>query len=244
MQVIPAIDLMEGRCVRLQKGDFSKQTVYADDPLSVARRFEDAGLSRLHVVDLDGARGKPLSNLRVLETIARHTSLVIDFGGGIKSRPDVVSVLGAGAAMISLGSLFVTAPAEFAGWVAAFGADRFFPGADVVGTRLRIRGWEEDGGIDIFQCIEQLGALHIDTVFCTDISRDGMLEGPSLALYGGILRRFPALKLVASGGVAAYDDLVALRDAGCHGVIIGKAIYEGRITLQQLGDFIKQEPCS
>ncbi len=240
MEIIPAIDIMDGKCVRLQKGDFSKQTIYSSDPLAIARRFEDAGITRLHMVDLDGAKGNPLQNVNVLEKIASGTSLKIDFGGGIKKTDNLKSVYNAGAAMISLGSVIVTAPELFEEWVNQFGADKFLPGADVLDRQIRIHGWEEDAGIDIFGFIDKLVRLHINAFFCTDISKDGMMQGPSVFLYEEILENYPSINLIASGGVSCYDDLFTLQHIGCSGAIIGKVFYEGKISLQQISDFIKQ----
>ncbi len=240
MELIPAIDLMDGKCVRLQKGDFLKQTIYSDDPLSVARQFEQAGIKRLHIVDLDGAKGKPLQNINVLEKIADNTSLTIDFGGGIKKAEDVLTVLNAGAAMISVGSIVAAAPDVFEEWIYQFGATKFLPGADVLDKKIRIHGWREDAGIDISDFIEKLLRLNIDTIFCTDISKDGMMRGPAIHLYKEIIEKFPSLHLIASGGISCYEDLISLKETGCSGAIIGKAFYEGKITPEQISAFIKQ----
>lgn len=239
MELIPAIDLMSGNCVRLQKGDFLKQTIYSNDPLSVAKKFEDAGVKRLHIVDLDGAKGKPLQNISVLEKIAGSTSLIIDFGGGIKNTPDAMSVFNAGASMISVGSVIIIAPKVFEEWVKQFGADKFLPGADVLDKKIKIHGWKDDAGVDIFRFIKSIMELNIDTIFCTDISKDGMMQGPSIDLYKEIIEKYSSLHLIASGGISCYNDLIALKEAGCSGAIIGKAFYEGNISIQQISSFIK-----
>src|ERR1039457_7475240 len=239
MELIPAIDIINGKCVRLAKGDFSKETVYNNDPAEVAKSFEACGTKRLHVVDLDGANGQGLKNLATLEKIATQTLLKIDFGGGIKTTNDVEAVLNAGADMVNLGSIIVKNPGLFAQWIGDFGPEKFLPGADVLGKKIRIHGWKEETGIEIFDFIENLTGLQIHTVFCTDISRDGMMEGPSLTLYNEIIERFPSLNLIASGGVSCYEDLILIKEAGCSGALIGKAIYEGKISLQQIQDFIR-----
>jgi phosphoribosylformimino-5-aminoimidazole carboxamide ribotide isomerase len=239
MEIIPAIDIIDGKCVRLSKGDFDQKIIYSDAPLEVAKSFEAAGIKRLHIVDLDGARGKTLSNVKVLETIAKNTSLIIDFGGGIKKTEDLRRVFDGGASMVSVGSVTVKDPGMFENWICEFGAEKFLPGADVLNKNIKIHGWKEDTGIDIFSFIEALMEKEISQVFCTDISKDGMLQGPATALYKEILLRFPSLKLIASGGISSFDDLVILKEAGCSGAIVGKAIYENKISLKQLENFIK-----
>ncbi len=239
MDLIPAIDLIDGKCVRLSKGDYSKKTIYSNYPVDVAKSFEGSGIKRLHIVDLDGAAGNGLSNLKTLEKIAGKTGLIIDFGGGIKSTENVSSVFNAGASMINVGSVIVKDPELFSKWILKFGPQKFLPGADVLDKKIKIHGWKEETGIVIFDFIKELMALEVKTIFCTDISKDGMLEGPSVELYKEILKQFPLLKLIASGGVSSYDDLILLKDTGCDGAIIGKAFYEERITLRQLEKFIK-----
>jgi phosphoribosylformimino-5-aminoimidazole carboxamide ribotide isomerase len=237
MEIIPAIDLIDGACVRLEKGDFNKKVVYDKDPLAVAQRFEDAGIKRLHIVDLDGARGENLRNLKTLEKLSSQTSLVIDFGGGLKETAHLQRVFDAGAEMVSLGSVIVENPVLFHEWVQTFGADKFLPGADVLNNRLHINGWKKDTGIDVFHFIENLLSLNVTQIFCTDISKDGMLHGPAINLYIEILKLFPEVNLIASGGISGVQDLVDLQEAGCQGAIIGKAIYEKKITLKELEDF-------
>jgi phosphoribosylformimino-5-aminoimidazole carboxamide ribotide isomerase len=241
MEIIPAIDIIDGKCVRLSKGDFDQKIIYSDSPLEVAKSFEAAGIKRLHIVDLDGARGKALSNVKVLEMIAKNTSLIIDFGGGIKKTEDLKRVFDGGASMVSVGSVTVKDPVMFENWIGEFGAERFLPGADVLNKNIKIHGWKEDTGIDIFSFIEALMAKGISQIFCTDISKDGMLQGPATALYKEILLRFPSLKLIASGGISSFYDLVILKEAGCSGAIVGKAIYENKISLKQLENFIKNK---
>ena len=238
MELIPAIDIIDGKCVRLTKGDFSKKIIYRDNPLEIAKGFEAAGIKRLHIVDLDGANGEALKNIGVLENISARTSLLIDFGGGIKNTQSIKSVFSAGASMISLGSVIVKSPELFSKWVIDYGADKFLPGADVLDRKIKIYGWKENTGIDIFNFIENLLQLNIAKIFCTDISKDGMMQGPSIDLYKEIIQQFPSLQLIASGGISCYEDLVVLRDAGCSGAIIGKAFYENKISLQQIKNFI------
>jgi len=237
MEIIPAIDIIDGKCVRLEKGDFEKKIIYYNDPLEAAKNFEQAGIKRLHIVDLDGAKGAPLKNIKTLEIISDNTSLVIDFGGGLKKTSDIQSVFDAGASMISLGSVIVKNPELFSEWIGDFGADKFLPGADVLDKKIKIHGWKEETGIDIFDFIRDLISKRINTIFCTDISKDGMMQGPSTKLYSEILREFPSLNLIASGGISCFEDLLVLKEAGCTAAIVGKAIYEGKISLDQLRDF-------
>ena len=241
MEIIPAIDIIDGKCVRLAKGDFENKKIYNDDPLEVAKSFEEAGIQRLHIVDLDGANGKSLSNLKSLKIIASSTGLNIDFGGGIKTTIQLKQVLDAGAAMVSVGSITVKNPALFSEWIGEFGADKFLPGADVLDNTIKIHGWKEETGIDIFDFIASLEDQGIHRIFCTDISKDGMLQGPATGLYKEILTRFPSLQLIASGGISNYNDLLELKEIGCSGAIVGKAIYEEKISLKQLEDFIKNK---
>jgi phosphoribosylformimino-5-aminoimidazole carboxamide ribotide isomerase len=236
VQIIPAIDIINGKCVRLTKGDYAKQIIYHDDPIDAAKSFEDAGLQRLHIVDLDGAKAGSIQNLKVLESIATNTKLVIDFGGGIKNINDVSSVFNAGASMVTLGSIAVKHPEMIEEWLMEFGRDKILIGADVLDENIKISGWLEDAGISVFDFIAKMlafGALHI---FCTDIAKDGVMQGPSIELYKNIIKQFPSLQFIASGGVCNIDDVIELQNIGCSGVIIGKAIYEGKITLKELVD--------
>ena len=241
MEIIPAIDIIDGKCVRLEKGDFDKKVIYHDNPLEVAKGFETAGIKRLHIVDLDGARGTSLKNLKTLENISKNTSLVIDFGGGLKTTEDVQSVFNAGAAMVSLGSVIVKNAELFSQWIEIFGASKFLPGADVLYKKIKIHGWKEETGIDIFDFINELVLKGINQIFCTDLSKDGMMQGPSTKLYIEILQKFPSLNLIASGGISCFEDLVVLKESGCSGAITGKAIYEGKITLKQIEEFLKNK---
>ena len=234
MTIIPAIDIINGKCVRLTKGDYAQQKVYNENPVEVAKRFADAGLQRLHIVDLDGAKAGKIVNIAVLEAIASSTNLVIDFGGGIKTINDVGNVFSAGAAMATIGSLAVKHPELLEEWLMEFGADKFLIGADVLEGKIKISGWLEDGGIDIFTFIGKMIGLGAANIFCTDISKDGVMEGPSIELYKQIMEQHPEINLIASGGVSNLNDVLELKAIGCIGAIIGKAIYEGNISLQQL----------
>ena len=240
MVIIPAIDIIDGKCVRLAKGDFEKKIIYNDSPLEVAKEFEGAGIRRLHIVDLDGAKGESLKNIKALENIAHNTSLTIDFGGGIKKTTEVQSVLNAGASMVNIGSIIVKNPDLFSQWIAEVGPEKFLPGADVLDEKIKIHGWKEETGIDVFDFIKDLISKGIKQIFCTDISKDGMMQGPAIELYKEIVLRFPLLELIASGGISCYEDLIALHETGCKGAIVGKAIYEGKITMQQIETFIKK----
>ncbi|MDB5198782.1 MAG: hisA [Chitinophagaceae bacterium] len=237
MQIIPAIDIIDGKCVRLTKGDFAQQKIYHEDPLTAAKTFEEAGLQRLHIVDLDGAKAGSIKNVKVLESIASNTKLVIDFGGGIKSIEDVSSVFNAGASIVTLGSIAVRKPEVVEEWLLEFGADKILIGADVLEEKIKISGWIEDGGITIFEFIGKMLAIGAQNIFCTDISKDGAMQGPSIDLYKTIISQFPSINLIASGGVSKIEDVRAIKNIGCGGAIIGKAIYEGKITLQQLSTF-------
>lgn len=237
MQIIPAIDIIDGKCVRLTQGDYNQQTTYHEQPLEVAKQFEAAGLRRLHLVDLDGARQKAVKNWKVLEAIASNTSLEIDFGGGINKQEDVQLVFDSGARWATVGSIAVKNEAELEKWLLHFGAEKFMLGADVKEKKIAIHGWMETTAISVFDFIEQYTRKGIQQLFCTDVSKDGKLEGPSTILYKEILERFPSLWFIASGGVASIDDLHRLKEIGCRGAIVGKAIYENRISLEQLKQF-------
>jgi phosphoribosylformimino-5-aminoimidazole carboxamide ribotide isomerase len=234
MVIIPAIDIIDGKCVRLTQGDYSQKTIYNENPLEVAKQFEDAGLSRLHLVDLDGAKAGAVKNWKILEKIAGKTSLVIDFGGGIKKEADLDIVLNSGAAMATIGSLAVKSEAVFVSWLEKYGADKFLLGADVKDEKIAISGWLETTDVWVYDFIRKYLEHGVEQIFCTDVSKDGKLEGPSLDLYKNILKEFPGLHFIASGGVSNVDDLYCLAETGCSGVIVGKAIYEGRISLKEL----------
>lgn len=231
IEVIPAIDLIDGRCVRLTRGDYATRKDYDGRPEELARQFEDLGFKRLHLVDLDGARSKHVVNLPVLEKIASSTRLEIDFGGGIKTDADIGAAFGAGAAMVTVGSLAVTDPSLFGRWLATYGSGRIILGADAKDGKVCINGWEETSREDLLPFLRGFWAAGVTQVLCTDISRDGMLSGPAVRLYRELLDANPACRLIASGGVGGIDDLRALDTCGLPAVVVGKAIYEGRIDL-------------
>jgi len=237
MQIIPAIDIIDGKCVRLTEGDYAQKTIYNESPLEVAKAFEAAGIQRLHLVDLDGAKAGAVKNWKVLESIALHTKLVIDFGGGIKTDDDVALVFERGASLATIGSIAVANPALFLSWVNVYGAERFFLGADVKDNHIAVNGWMQTSNISIESFIGDYLSKGITNIFCTDVSKDGKLEGPSTALYQSLIRSFPDLKLVASGGVSSIRDLEDLDNIGCAGAIVGKAIYENRISIESLQQF-------
>lgn len=237
MQIIPAIDIIDGKCVRLTEGDYAQKKIYNEHPLEVAKEFEGAGLKRLHLVDLDGAKAGAVKNWKVLETIAGKTSLVIDFGGGIKREEDVSIVFSSGAALATVGSVAVKEEAKFVSWLQQFGADKFLLGADVKNEKIAVGGWLETTDVWIYDFIEKYINHGVQQIFCTDVSKDGRLEGPSTELYKNIIKKFPQLHFIASGGVSSLADLDELRAAGCSGAIVGKAIYEGRVSLEELKRF-------
>lgn len=233
-EIIPAIDLIDGKCVRLTQGDYAQKKIYNENPLEVAKAFEAIGITRLHLVDLDGAKsGKPV-NMSVLNTIASGTKLRIDFGGGIKTNEDIQAVFSSGAQWATIGSIAVKNEALFAEWINKYGADKILLGADVKDEMIAISGWLEQTDISIYEFINRKMDLGIETLFCTDINKDGLLKGASVDLYEKVLKQFPQLNLIASGGVATIQDVLELIEIGCSGVIIGKAIYEGRINMKEL----------
>jgi len=235
--IIPAIDIIDGKCVRLTGGDYGQKKIYNERPLEVAMQFQDAGLKRLHLVDLDGAKAGSVKNWKVLEAIAGKTSMVIDFGGGIKSAKDVEIVFECGASLATVGSIAVKNEEEFVRWLGRFGAEKFLLGADVKEEKIVVSGWSEDTDIWVYDFIEKYIQQGVQQIFCTDVSKDGKLEGPSIELYKSIIKKFPSLHFIASGGVSTMKDVDQLAEIGCKGVIIGKAIYEERITLQELTRF-------
>ncbi len=237
MQIIPAIDIIDGKCVRLTEGDYAQKTIYNENPLEVAKSFEDAGIKRLHLVDLDGAKAGVVKNWKILESIALHTKLVIDFGGGIKTDQDVALVFERGASLATIGSIAVANPELFLNWVSTYGAHAFFLGADVKDNLIAVNGWMKTSNIPINDFISGYIDKGITNIFCTDVTKDGKLEGPSTVLYQSLLTMFPNLKLVASGGVSSLQDLETLANIGCAGAIVGKAIYENRISLKALQQF-------
>ena len=232
--IIPAIDIIDGKCVRLTHGDFSQQKIYNENPVEVAKEFESAGIKRLHLVDLDGAKAGQIKNIKVLENIAKATSLQIDFGGGIKEETDVKNVFNAGASMATIGSLAVKQPQLLAQWISEYGSDKFFIGADVYEEKIKISGWLEDGAIDIFSFLKKMLVIGATQFFCTDIQKDGAMQGTSVELYKKIIEHFPGIQLIASGGVTTTNDIELVKAAGCNGAIIGKAIYEGLLSLTDL----------
>ena len=237
MEIVPAIDLIAGKCVRLTQGDYRRQTTYAEDPLEVARRFESAGLKRLHLVDLDGAKARHIVNHRVLERIARNTTLQVDFGGGVKTRADLELAFRCGAAQVGVGTLAAREPGRFLEWLGEFGPERLLLGADVRNGKIATHGWQRSSELDLFDFLAAFVEKGLRYAVVTDITRDGLLQGPALELYRELVRTFPDLRLIASGGVASLDDLHRLREAGCHATIVGKALYEGRIRLEELAGF-------
>lgn len=238
IEIIPALDLIDGKCVRLTQGDFGQKTIYSSKPLEVAKRFEAAGLNRLHMVDLDGAKtGKP-GNLRVLEAVAGGTNLQIDFGGGIKREADITDVFSAGASMVNIGSLAVKEPGTFLAWVKKYGADKILLGADTRKGKVAINGWLTETDTPILEMLEDLAGRGVTNVFVTDIDHDGAMAGPSIELYRQIIKVLPSIRLIASGGVRSIDDIDELTEIGCNGVIVGKAIYDGVIKLETLNKYV------
>lgn len=239
INVIPAIDLMNGKCVRLKQGDFNLSTTYREDPLEVAKEFESLGAKRLHLVDLDGAKNKKVVNYPVLEKICKETDLIVDFGGGIQQDDDVERVFDSGAEMITCGSIAIKQRALFEQWISRFGADKIILAADVKDKKIAVHGWQETSDTDIFSFIEDYMQAGISYVLCTDISRDGMLTGTATDLYAEIMEKFPTLKLIASGGISNAADIKELDEADIFGVVVGKAIYEGKISQEELKAFFK-----
>lgn len=235
MICIPAIDLLGGQCVRLTQGDYGRQTTYSTDPVAVAKSYEDAGITHLHLVDLDGARGTGIVNLGVLERIASQTGLIIDFGGGIKSDQAVRSAFDAGAAAITAGSIAATSPSTVEGWLQTFGPKRILLGADARDRRIATQGWTEDSGLDVVTYVQDYERRGVQRVICTDIAKDGMLAGPSTELYRELLEN-TGVELVASGGIRDLSDLKSLKALGCTAAIVGKALYEGTLTLKELAE--------
>lgn len=237
IELVPAIDLIEGKCVRLTKGDYATEKVYNEDPVSVAREFESYGFKRIHVVDLDGARSKHVVNYRILEKIATHTALTIDFGGGIKTDEDLRITFDCGATMATIGSVAVTSPDTFYHWLQQYGAEHIILGADVKDGQISINGWKENSSHDLIPFLTQYINNGVTNVLCTEISKDGMLQGPAIDLYKTIMQTFPKCRLIASGGVSCLKDIVDLNDEGIPAVVFGKAIYEGKISLNELAQW-------
>lgn len=237
IELIPAIDIIGGQCVRLTKGDYDQKTVYCDSPAEMAKEFEKIGFKRLHVVDLDGAKSKHIVNEQVLEAITTQTQLTVDFGGGIKTDEDIEKAFVAGASMVTIGSIAVTNPDLFMGWLEKYGVERIILGADVRHGKISINGWKEDSSEDLLPFLKKYVDAGVRNVLCTEISKDGTLAGPAIELYQSMMAAYPELHLIASGGVSSIEDIKALEDAGIPAVVFGKAIYEGKINLNELWDW-------
>lgn len=238
IEIIPAIDIIEGKCVRLSQGDYAQKKVYNENPVEVAKMFEEVGIKRLHLVDLDGAKAKHIVNYHVLEKIASQTGLTIDFGGGLKSDEDLRIAFESGASMVTGGSIAVKEPSTFVAWLEKFGAEKIILGADVKDEKIAVGGWIETTEIELLPFVKKFMDRGVDKVICTDISKDGMLKGPSTTLYKKILAEMPNLYLIASGGVSSMADIEELDEAKVPAVITGKAIYEGRIKMEELSRYI------
>jgi phosphoribosylformimino-5-aminoimidazole carboxamide ribotide isomerase len=237
MHVIPAIDLIGGKCVRLSQGDYSRKTDYHDDPLEMAKRFEGVGLTRLHLVDLDGAKAKKIVNGDVLQRICSGTQLAVDFGGGIQAQEELEKAFVLGARQVTGGSIAVRNPSLFETWIDTFGADRIILGADAKDKKIAVGGWEETTALELIPFIREYFQKGIREVICTDVAKDGLLQGPSFDLYTEIMQELPDLKLIASGGVSCLKDLEDLQKIGVYGTIVGKAYYEGKVSLEELAQF-------
>ena len=240
MRIIPAIDIIDGSCVRLTQGDYSQKKVYNENPIDVAKAFEAAGLQYLHLIDLDGAKAGKVTNWKVIEDITSGTGLTVDFGGGIKTEEELSRLFEYGVAQVNIGSMAVTNPDKIAEWIEKFGTEKIILSADVKSEKIAISGWQENSSIEITDFLKDYVRKGIDYVTCTDISTDGMLTGPNIDLYKKILLSFPQLNIIASGGVSNMDDLYELKQIGVDGVIVGKAIYEGRIRLDELVNIDKK----
>lgn len=238
IELVPAIDMIEGKCVRLTQGDYDTQKIYNESPLEVAKQFQDAGVTRLHVVDLDGAKAGHIVNYRMLEKVASHTDLSIDFGGGLKSDDDLHIAFDCGAQMVTGGSIAVKNPDLFLSWITRYGSERIILGADAKEKKIAISGWKEGTAIDLIPFIKDYQSKGISKVICTDIARDGMLQGPAVKLYQEMQQEMPGLYVIASGGVSSMGDIERLEEANIPAVIFGKAIYEGRISLKEIETFI------
>ena len=237
IELIPAIDIINGQCVRLTKGDYDQKTVYHDSPADVACEFEEIGFQRLHIVDLDGAKSKHIVNCSVLRRVTTETHLVVDFGGGIKTDEDIEKAFDNGAAMVTIGSIAVTQPELFMEWMEKYGSERLILGADVRNGKISINGWKEDSTEDLLPFLRKYIDAGVKNVLCTEISKDGTLQGPAIELYQRVMETYPDIHLIASGGVSCIDDIKALDKAGIPAVVFGKAIYEGKINLKELWDW-------
>lgn len=238
IELIPAIDIIDGKCVRLSKGDYNSRKVYNENPVEVAMEFEANGIRRIHIVDLDGAAAHHIINYRILEQISSRTSLIIDFGGGIKSDEDLIIAFDNGAQMVTGGSIAVKQPEVFTKWINQYGCEKMILGADVKDRKIAINGWKDDTEIELMPFLDEYIHKGVKKVICTDIERDGMLQGPSIELYKEISDRFPELHLIASGGVSNIKDIIELQEANIPAVIFGKALYEGKITLKELYPYL------
>lgn len=234
IELIPAIDIIDGKCVRLTKGDYDKKKIYNENPLEVAREFERLGFKRLHVVDLDGAKSNHIVNVHVLEAITQATNLTVDFGGGIKTQADIEKAFQAGASMVTVGSIAVTEPELFYSWLEKYGAERMILGADARNGMISINGWKEDSEEALLPFLKRYVDKGVKNVLCTDISKDGTLQGPAVGLYKEVMKTYPGLHLIASGGVSSNDDILELEQAGIPAVVFGKAFYEGKIDIKEL----------
>lgn len=241
ISIIPAIDIIDSKCVRLSQGDYRKKTIYNENPLEVAKMFEDVGIKRLHLVDLDGAKAGHIVNYKVLENIATKTNLIIDFGGGLKTTEDLEIAFKSGASMITGGSIAVKNRKEFINWINKYGSEKIILGADIKDKKIAISGWQEICEIPVIDFIEGYVQAGIKKVISTDISKDGMLEGPSFELYHEIMSNFPLIELIASGGISSIDEIIKLDEMNIYGVITGKAIYENKISLNEIKGFYKNQ---
>ena len=240
IELIPAIDIIEGKCVRLSNGDYASKVVYGNNPVEIAIKLQDAGFKRLHVVDLDGAKSKHIVNQHILKDITSKTSLKVDFGGGIKTDADIETAFASGASLVTIGSIAVTNKPLFQTWIDQYGPDRIILGADIRNGKISVNGWKEDTTEDLFTFLQHYTDLGIRNVLCTDISKDGMLSGPAFDLYEEIMKRFPFIHLIASGGISCNQDITRLNDLGIPAVVFGKAYYEGKINVSELWDWQRE----
>ncbi|APD07315.1 1-(5-phosphoribosyl)-5-((5-phosphoribosylamino)methylideneamino)imidazole-4-carboxamideisomerase [Flavobacteriaceae bacterium UJ101] len=242
MRIIPAIDIIEGKCVRLSKGDYNTKKIYNENPLEIAKQFEDHGIEYLHLVDLDGAKSNHIVNYKVLDIIASKTKLKIDFGGGLKSDEDLHIAFESGANQITGGSIAVKEPNRFQSWIQKYGSEKIILGADAKNEKIAVNGWLESSEEELIPFVQQYQEKGVQYVICTDIAKDGMLEGPSFSLYEKLVQECKGVQLIASGGISKFEELPKLAELGCEGTIIGKAIYENRITLKQLEMYVLSQP--
>ena len=237
IELIPAIDIIDGKCVRLTKGDYNNKKIYNENPITVAQDFEKQGFRRLHIVDLDGAKSNHIVNVDILKRITSETNLIVDFGGGIKTDNDIEHAFQNGASMVTIGSIAVTQPKLFVSWIDKYGPERIILGADVRNGKISINGWKEDSTEELLPFLKYYIDKGINKVLCTDISKDGMLQGTAIELYKSVMREYPTLQLIASGGVSCLSDIIELEKNGIPAVVFGKAIYEGKINLNELWEW-------